>query len=301
MKNLIFFLIVLTSLSAWPRDLTHRFHQYYDNGSEKILSEAELEALSQHEIVLVNGIMSEFFIREFVPNFAWVTSAYFEAQEKHFQGLGLSVTKVAPSSFLIAAAFDDVAGIFPALKKKNRKGVLMVHSLGGLLILDHLLAHPGDQAWVAGIIFLQSPFHGSPMADILTYAPLDTLEYLKVSSRKKIMGTKEKEIREILARIPVLTVGTVANQTRSLFKPSVMIMRYGCPVPVAGICLPPKFYRGPYLKSDGMVPLQSSHLFEADHVTLKTVDHGETVMNLPFQSIVKSRMSEVLMKMLIER
>lgn len=294
-------ILFLASSQVWSKDLTFLFNHHYDQGPKKILSNAEVQKIAQQEIVLINGIMSEFFIREFVPNVSWITSEYFGIQYSHFSKMGLPVTKVAPSSFSISAALKDIAAIFPALKARNRKGILMVHSMGGLLVLDHLLAYPEDQDWVAGIIFIQTPFHGSPMAGILKRAPLDTIEYLKVKNRNQILNFHETEIRDLLRRIPALTVGTVANHTRTVFQATIMTMKYGCPVPVASRCLPPKLYKGPYDDSDGMVPLMSSHLFETDHVTLNTVDHGETIMNLPFQSILKSRMSEVLMKMLVNK
>ncbi len=60
-------------------------------------------------------------------------------------------------------------------------------------------------------------------------------------------------------------------------------------------------YEGPFDQSDGMVPLESSKLPGVDFVTLSHVDHGETIVNVPFNSLSKSRMTRSLLKMLLKK
>jgi hypothetical protein len=290
-------LLILIPLSGFSKDLTPLFDQIYQSEKE-VLKTEDIAALQESEIVLVNGIMSEFFLRDFYVDVSWITSEYFQIEKSDFEKKGLSVTRIAPSSFSMTHAHEDIARIFTDLRAKQKKAILFTHSLGGLLLLDHILANPKDLSLITGIIFMQSPFHGSPVATLLRKAPLDTMEYLKPINREKIMVAHEQEIKKILATVPVITIGGVTNGYKTLFQPAVNFIKHGCVTRAFGRCTTPRIYHGPYDDSDGMVPLKSSYLFDADHITLETVDHGETVMNLPYQSILKSRLGEVLMKML---
>ncbi len=246
----------------------------------------------------MNGVMSEFFLKDFYVDVSWITTEYFQIEKSDFERKGLSVTRVAPSSFSMYQAHADIAAAFRDLRAKNKKGILFTHSLGGLLLLDHIIANPKDLSLISGIIFMQSPFHGSAVATLLKKAPLDTLEYLKPSNREKIMKDHEQEIQKILSVVPVLTVAGVTNGYKTLFTPAVNLIRHGCVTRTFGRCTTPLIYHGPFDDSDGMVPLKSSYLMDADHITLMNVDHGETVMNLPYQSILKSRLGEVLLNIL---
>ncbi len=295
MKALL--LMTLFISSAFARDLTVPYLDKYEN-ARVILTPEDMISIQKTEVILIPGILSELFLKNIVPGISIITSEYFQAELDHLQELGFSVTRTPPSSFKLSEAREDIAKIFSMLEEKNTKGIFMPHSLGGILLLEHLLNNPDSQKRVAGIIFLQSPFHGSPIAEIFKYAPTDVVEYLKVSNREPMMAQRESEIRSLLKKIPVITVGTIANKSFTLFKPAVSVMKYGCLTPISGFCTTPRIFHGPYDLSDGMVPLTSSKLFDADNIILKAVDHGETVLDLPFPSISKKRMTEVLLKML---
>jgi len=89
---------------------------------------------------------------------------------------------------------------------------------------------------------------------------------------------------------------------QSLFKPTADLIMRGCVVEAfLERCLGPHIYFGPYDESDGMVPLESSKLSGAEFVVLKRVDHGETIVNVPFSSLSKTRMTRTLLRLMLER
>jgi hypothetical protein len=50
-----------------------------------------------------------------------------------------------------------------------------------------------------------------------------------------------------------------------------------------------------------MVPLESSKLEGADFIKIHEVDHGETVVDIPFMSIEQNLMYESLLKALTQK
>ena len=293
-------LSLIFCMQGHAADITSAFKKIYSS-QETPLHPVDLERLQKHEIIFVNGVGSEFFLREFIPNFAWATSEYFSASLNELKRLWLNAKRVAPSSFSLAQAKQDIASIFENKTEQKKPLLIVTHSLGGLLLLEHLLANPEHQKDVVGVVFIQSPFAGSPVAEVVRSVPLEMAKYLSVSRRAKYMKENQQEISELFLRLPAISVASTANGFRSIFAPTLNLMKYGCLTRLAGKCASPRLYRGAYYDSDGMVPLESSRLPNTDHITLRAIDHGETVMNLPFQSVRKSKMTTSLLKLLIER
>ncbi len=299
MKSFIV-LLVLACFNLHAKDLSSQYHSLYD-AAGPVLTPDEIGTLASNELVLINGIGSEFFLKDFIIDVSWATTEYFGVQKAYFEKMGMKVSRLAPSSFGIQKARAEVKETFDDLRARKVKATFITHSLGGLLVLEHLVKYPADQDLMGGVVFLQSPFHGSPVASILRKAPLDTVEYLKVKNREAFLNANAEAIASFLAKVPVVLMAGVANQSNTVFTSTANFIRKGCLVVVRGRCTSIRRFKGPYDFSDGMVPLSSSHLNDADHVTIPTVDHGETVMNLPFQSVLKTRMSEVLLKLLLEK
>ena len=104
-------------------------------------------------------------------------------------------------------------------------------------------------------------------------------------------------IKNLLLKIPTLTLGTYANKSASLFYPAVKIMKYGCINTIKEKCIFPRVYKGAMDQSDGMVPLKSSMLPETPFVKLSRIDHGETVVDIPFTDVDQNKLIETLIKM----
>lgn len=310
------FLLILLSFSSLATDLTGLFESTYQK--DKILSEADLKKLSEAEIVLIPGIVSESFIwsdKRGVLDFSLLFKDYFGSQLKHYKKLKLDVSRLKASSKSVKETTLELDKKFSELKKKNKKAYFITHSLGGLVLLDYL-ADNNVQDHVAGIIFIQSPFYGAPVASIYFENPYyartllgpiipffntseETIKYLSLDERKNRMSEIEGNLSEILRDIPVVTSGGLALEYKSLFRPSLNIMGYGCITFFSGSCRSRILYSGPYEDSDGMVPYSSTLLPKVDSVKLYGVDHGETVLNLPYETLKRTRLTDALLKLIL--
>jgi triacylglycerol lipase len=312
--SLVLYLGVICDLYA--RDLTVHFENSYNSSDQ--LTPHEVIQLKKYDFYLVPGILSESFIindRRSVFDFSILTKEYFSVQNKFLKSLGLKTSRLATSSFSVVETRRNIRKVINTSHQSGREIFFITHSLGGLALLDELL-NGGGYEKIAGIIFLQSPFYGTPAADVYLSYPYElekwlkqilpffntseeTLKYLSTPIRKSFMTREESKIRLLLEKIPVLTVGGVANGHRSLFKPSVDLIDTGCIKKLNGTCLTEILHPGPYDLSDGMVPLKSSRLSDSDFVTLDGVDHGETVVNIPYETLNKKRTTEILLKLFL--
>lgn len=305
-------LVLCTNLYA--KDLSQEFDRNYQDRIE--LTKSEIMQFKEFDFYLVPGILSESFIqndRRSWLDFTILTKEYLSAQKKYLKKLGLNVKRLPTSSFSVSESKAILRQVLDETSSKKRKAFFITHSLGGLALLEELVLNGGTEV-VAGIIFIQSPFYGAPVADAFLKYPFhidkwllpilpffntseETLRYLSVAERVKFMQTHEKDIDDLIAKIPLITVSGIANSHRSLFKPSIDLIAYGCVKSFTEKCLTPILYDGALDKSDGMVPLESSKLNKADSVVLDGVDHGETVVNIPFENYSKKRTIQALLKL----
>lgn len=319
MKPYLFFFFSFLTVAVQAADVTDDYSQAYR--LEKVLSPNDLASLSQTEIVLIPGIVSEAFSwsdTRGVLDFSFIFKNYLEAQQLNFQQLGLTVSLLPGSSTSVDETFLQIESKLEELKLRKEKALFIAHSLGGLVLLDYLLAHRSAWEQVQGIIFLQSPFHGSPMANVyfqnpyfartllgpimpLVHTSEETVRYLTVESRQKTMSQQMEKLHQLTNMIPIITAGGVSKDFRSLMKPSINLLSHGCVTVLRDRCQSKKFYLGPYDDSDGMVPFENSKLANVDFVKLVGVDHGETVVAMPFKNVNRVRMTDALLKLLLEK
>lgn len=321
LRTIFGLLLVLSNLPfSYGSDLTAAFKSTYKK--ELNLSKEEQKTLKDFNFYLIPGILSETFIRDdrrSYLDFSILTRDYFSAQEKFLQKkYGLQTKRLNSSSRSVEEIRLNIRKMLEISSSQNKKSFFITHSLGGLALLEELVLNPIYQDGVAGIIFIQSPFHGTPMADVYGNYPYqsdvwlkpilpffntseETIRYLGTKSRGEFMATEEASIKALLKKIPVLSVGGVANDHKSLFKPAVDIMAYGCIKTVFSRCLSRVLYQGPYDESDGMVPFKSSRLLDADFVKVDRLDHGETVVNVPFENYKKEAFTVTLLKLILPK
>lgn len=316
MKFLIpFLLLIMTSLAA-ARDLTPAFKSFIDE--TEVLSSRDMDFLKNVELIFVPGILAEALIqsdRSAPWDFTLITKDYFGEQLTHFEKLGLTVSRLPTSSASVKMTVANIQKALKRAKENDRKVIFITHSLGGLAMLDFLFGNGIDKS-ILGIAFLQSPFYGTGVASVYLNSPkvfvdwlnpilpflnvsLETIDYLSLKTRKKIMKGYEKDLARLPKSLPVLTLGGSANGHASSFAPGLDLMEYGCFIATHGICLSPKVFKGPYDKSDGLVPLQSTFLPGVDSVVLPGVDHGEIIINVPFKDYDPSKLTEVSLKLLL--
>ncbi len=320
MKTLLLLLCLTLSVSAVARDLSERFTELYE--TRKAFSARDLAYLGDKEIVFVPGILSESLTwadRAAPWDFSLLTSDYFSAQVASLRNLGLRVEKILPSSYSVAITIGKIRKSLERVRAQGRRAVFITHSLGGLALLDQLIAASSeDTAVVAGILFLQSPFYGSPVADVYQSNPYsveawlrpilpfvntspETISYLSKKNRIQTMDRNHSRIQDLLREIPAITIAGTANGSHSVFQPAVDLMEFGCIRHLFKGCASRVLHPGPYDQSDGMVPFESSKLPGTDFVRLDGVDHGEMVVNLPFTQYAKARIPVVLLKLLVEK
>lgn len=306
------------SLSLRAEDLSTRFEEMYK--ANRPLSPEQIQELKEVDFYLVPGIISESFIRgdrRAVLDFSILTREYFSSQLKILKKRGLKVKRLSASSFSVDETKENIRLALSDSRASGRKTFFITHSLGGIALLEELV-ETGHEDELSGIIFIQTPFHGAPVADVYLSYPyqidkwlnpvlpffhtsVETLQKLSMKNRIEYMEKEEERIKSLLEKIPVMTVAGLTNNYRTVFKPSVDLIEFGCVKTFFNKCLTKKLYDGPYDQSDGMVPVESSKLLDSDFVVLAGADHGETVVNVPFRTFSKKRLTEALLKVFLSR
>jgi len=318
MIKALIILVALSSSLLIAADQTDSYSEIYKQ--KVILKSAEVQSLKNSEIVLIPGIVSESFIwsdHRSPVDFSLLFKDYFGAQLSHYKKLGLSVSRLKGSSKSVQETILQIDDKIQELSAKNKKAVFVTHSLGGLALLDWMMEQPKSTLeTIRSIVFLQAPFYGSPMASVYFENPYyartilgpiipfinaseETIRYLSVEQRQKTMARHEGRLSEVLSDISVITMSGVSLNSASIFFPSLNIMGHGCLTYLLGKCRSKEIFDGPLDDSDGMVPFQNSKLEGYDFVRIESVDHGETVLQMPFNNIDRAHMTDALVKMVL--
>lgn len=301
-------LLLCFSLTAFAGDRTPDFLKNYETGR---LSAEETAVLKNTEVIFIPGHMSETFVasdHRSRIDFSVITKDYFGNHLRSLKDLGIPARRLLASSASVSTTIDEIAGVFATTQ---RPLLFFTHSLGGMALLDYLISHPEKWDRVSGIIFLQSPFSGAPVASVSKKFPAlatlfpfvhtskEVVEYLSNENRENFILKNEAILLELTSRVRIITVAGVANNYRSLFSTSITLIRSGCLKTFRGKCVGPVLYPGPYDNSDGMVPFRSSLLPETDFVVLKGADHGETVLQIPFRGYDHKKLTAALLKFML--
>lgn len=315
-----FTFFTLASCHVFASDLTDRFKQLYHQ--EKELNSEEQNLLRQHDIYFIPGIFAESLIlsdpRSSV-DFSIITKDYFHAQLKLLnKKYKIPAKRLVTSSYDVNETKRNIRKAIAEAQANGRKVIFVSHSLGGLVLLEELILNPSQQSLVGGIAFLQSPFQGTPLGELALNPPFElqdimnkllprvniseeTLLYVSPESRKKFMKENRPRIRDFINNIPMFTLAGKVEGNKSIFKPLIDILADGCLKSIRNKCVTEVFFQGPYDESDGLVPLKSSYLQHADSVTLDQVDHGEFILNIPFEDYQKEQFTNVLFKLLLSK
>jgi hypothetical protein len=228
------------------------------------LTEAE-EALAglqaRRRVLLCYGLLGEMT--------AWFRLDYMSSQLAWLRDLGVAVEVIPlPTAAPVGVNAGRIAATVLA---DRRPAVLVGHSKGGLEALAALL-RPGVAACCDGFVALQSPFHGSPVADLvcarrpLRLASHHALRMLGMGGGRGVkdlttpvraawMAAQARAIEELAVQVPMASLATVLTRGGGLQDQAHMPLarwmeRQGT---------------GP---SDGLVPLSSTRLPGASHQVL---------------------------------
>jgi hypothetical protein len=300
-------LIIFFSLPGLARDISENFQAGY----REPFTASELAKLQTKEVILIPGIMSETFIasdRRSRIDFSIFTKDYFGTHLKYLSALKVPVRRLNASSSSVEETKTEIEEI---LKVTERQLIFYTHSLGGMALLDLLLERPEYWEKISAIVFMQSPFTGAPVASLVKRFPKlarifpvvhtssEVVKYLTLEVRKDYVTKNQLTLLDLTGRIKIITVGGIANGYHSIFSPSVSLIRSGCLQTIRGRCVGPRLFQGPYDDSDGMVPFEGSKLPGTDFVRLPGVDHGETVVHSPFQSLDHRKLTTGLLKLVL--
>ncbi len=306
MKTIL--LLALISFPVLARDISEDFSQFYKEGT---LSTEQIATLKNVEVIMIPGHMSETFVSDDHRsriNLSFFTKDYFGTHLQYLKNLGIPARRLNASSASVLDTKNEIDDIF---RSTSRPLVFYTHSLGGMALLDYLLAHPEKWERVSGIIFMQSPFTGAPVATVARRFPklgaifpfvhtsTEVVHYLSLEERQDFLVKNQVLLAELTAIIRTVTVGGIANGYKSVFSTSVTLIKSGCLKLVRGRCIGRPLFDGPYDFSDGMVPFEGSKLPETDFVKLMATDHGETVLNTPYRNIDHKRLTSALLKLLL--
>lgn len=319
MKTLMVLIIYLLSLKVKAENLNLKFINTYFHDPK--FSSQELKKLEGYKVLLISGVLAEIVIAEdkSAPvDFSFFTGNYFGEQLKLFKKLGVDAKRISSSSANIEITKDTIKKEIEIAQNENKKVIFMTHSLGGLVLLDYLVeSYPTGRENIKGILFLQSPFYGSTIADMYLsddfiikkmagpILPLinlseNTLHYLSVKNRKEYMLKNYDEIMQILKKIPTITISGVSNGQKSDSTTLIEIMHHGY-IGKKTDEAKKVIYKGPYDLSDGMVPLRSSLLPFGDTIVIRGLDHTEFVLRHNSIDFDQKTMATSLVKLLLEK
>ncbi|MDD4005497.1 MAG: hypothetical protein PHW69_09910 [Elusimicrobiaceae bacterium] len=283
-----------------PLDLTASFHRCWDT-VHPALPEKAVQALKKHKIILVPGFMSRIYTEPVtIMGVELRLGNYFDEQMHWLNGLGVSHTRLK----LIAGGFfeKNAEHLVELIRDSEYPVIALAHSRGGLDTLEALRKMPPLADKVAGVITIQSPFHGTPVADyvherdiikkisrpLLTQAgeTATSIYWLTTDFRKGYLARNKAVIAEIVKKVPFICAGSHCTEDElrqdSTLKLSAAILR------AVGI-----------LEHDGLVNLQSTRLPGAQFVALEKTNHRMPVTNTG-DSFDRVRFTRALLFLLLE-
>lgn len=308
------------SLSVVGSDISYEFDRVYNEKTS--LTEDEVTLIKNFKLVFVPGFMGESFNpqdRSSKLDFSGITSDYFGNVQRYLKHkYEIESVKLHASSSNTDITKSQIIESLENNIRSGKKTLFITHSLGGLMLLDTLIEHENLRPYVAGNLFLQTPFWGTPLADIYTsnffyvktiLTPVfkllnmssKTVSLFSPQERRDYMQMNAEAIDSITSSIPSITFAGRLSNWKSVFRSGADIIEYGCLRALNKFCITKLLHSEKFDMSDGVVPFESSKLPNVDYVVQNGVDHGETVLTIPFRSIDQKMMVDTLLKLLIEK
>lgn len=232
-----------------------------------------LAELRTMKVLLVPGLLAESYLEAYRH---LGVGGYFEPQLALFKELGIEAQRLGLESE--AELEVNALKIVWAVKASSKPVLIIGHSKGGLDALMALFNYPEIRPQVTGLIAIQGPFWGTPLADqaldskTLSWklkklfkklgGSLHTLVQLSEQERRRWMQTEFYELAQLATEVPLLSVASYKTDAPGL--DSIL-------EPIRDHFLQNKV-------SDGLVPTRSALLPWGKNVTLAEVDHAMTVM-----------------------
>ena len=271
---------------------------------EAPLSDSDLLSLRKFQIMIVPGFLSNSTtgIRsEFTKLMPWIFKSK-EGPEDWLERMQISHSRLVLESE--GSIEFNSALVTKAIREAELPLILISHSKGGLDTMEALIKNPELQSKVKGWIAVDPPFYGTPVSDVWIADPqyrkyadlvlkklggsIDCLVQMQMSERVPYMETNQKEISDLVSKIPVITFGgdvdDVAGRWDTVFEPY-----FRDQLIAAGI------------ESDGVVPWRNTVIPGNPYIRAKGVDHVMPLGNISFMPFDRIRFIQSMLKLLLER
>lgn len=160
----------------------------------------------------------------------------------------------------------------------NKPITVITHSKGGIDFLETIRLYPEVKQNIKRVICLQAPFYGSPVADLLTNkwwgrafclfslfvlrGHTKCLDEIRTDHREKYMN--EIDAQSCFANLNVTLVGAYKERESKLFDSCLFIFR--------------NWMEKSNLKSDGLVPIDSTQIENIPGHIFENLDHASAVV-----------------------
>ncbi|MCM2267093.1 MAG: DUF2974 domain-containing protein [Elusimicrobiales bacterium] len=248
----------------------------------KDFSSSEISRLKNVRILLVPGFMSNLATTQGGQKALPFVPRYFKEQLEFLKGRGLDCRLVDIESE--TSIYSNARKVIRELEQAPGKVMVIGHSKGGLDTLEALLKRPDLRRKVLAVIAVQSPFLGSPVADMVLASPAtsvpssvllellggskQSLQNLSVKYREDYHKRHESEIRELTRQVPFYSYSTWKDDSFLPYIDTVFEVFRDYMLALG-------------LKNDGLVPAQSAVLPGSRYVYMAGTDHLCTIMWVP--------------------
>ena len=272
-------------------------------------SDTKYKQLSGYRMLFVPGFMTNPSIdADLLYKSAGVKSGkgfmptYFDEQISWLRANGLDAGIVNIES---EAGIKYNANLIEAeIAKSPSPVIIFSHSKGGLDTLEALIQRPDLRGKVRGLVSIQSPYYGTPIADWvllnryslspasavalkLMGGSIQSVYDLSVKSRRDYQYQNAAEIAKITAAIPTISFGAWKNEEKgvmdTLFEPTRdMMLKWG-------------------IKSDGLVPVDSEMLPGANQIAVEGLDHLATVIKVEKPAFNRVDFMRTMLSLLMDK
>jgi hypothetical protein len=288
--------------AARGEDLSDEF-EMFSSLPDFYLTQKNVDALKDYRVIFVPGLLSDFHKTIVIYGREIRRGTYFLDHKRWLDSQGIEYS-VAPISSQ-ATPEENAVAVSSAVTASDKPVIIIAHSKGGIDSLEALAGDPKLRGKVAAFIALQTPFLGSPVADWFATSPAresiarwllnvtggtkKTLISLTTPHRRLWYLRHREAIAQLAQGTKIFCVATWkepehGNGLDTKFSiPRDMMIKNGFP------------------QNDGLVPVQSAILPEADFVVLAQADHQVTVMDSGMRPFDRTDFMKALMLLTLER
>ncbi len=246
--------------------------------------------LRDYKVIFVFGLLSDLYKEKFTNGYVkWLRKMGIDCERADIE------SEEAPSY--------NVPAITRAIELSDKPVIIIARSKGGLDVLYTLVENEHLLNKIRGIIMIQTPFFGSPLADyilnnsILNTAVVKTLKALGGS--KKFLSSLATDKREEYYRQNREAITRIAGSVPFI---SFASWKENEPRRLDTILeLPRNIMEKAGIANDGLVPVKSAILPETDYIMKSGIDHIVTVRSVRILPFDRFRFMKTLLAMLLAR